>query len=277
MVRPLWFIELLKKTFPQRFMIAKLTKVPIVGKIIDSMLFEGDDIIYLPKDDLVKSSNQVIRINKAVNKPEEMVLPSQVLDRFIEEANYHWIMNFCICRAGGKCDDYPTKLGCLFLGKAVLNIDPRLGRLVTKEEALEHVRRCREAGLVHLIGRNKLDTVWLDIGPSDRLLTICNCCPCCCLWRILPHVSPQIQVKVKRMPGVKVLVTDRCIGCGKCLDSCFVNAIQLINKQAVITDACRGCSRCVDVCPQKAIVLTIDNNQFVEKSVERISELVDVT
>ncbi|MFX0065425.1 MAG: DUF362 domain-containing protein [Candidatus Hermodarchaeota archaeon] len=277
MVRPLWFIELLKKTFPQRFMIAKLTKVPIVGKIIDSMLFEGDDIIYLPKDDLVKTSNQVIKINKAVNKPEEMVLPSQVLDRFIEEANYHWIMNFCICRSGEKCDDYPINLGCLFLGKAVLNIDPRLGRLVTKEEALKHVRRCREAGLVHLIGRNKLDTVWLDIGPADRLLTICNCCPCCCLWRILPHVSPQIQVKVKRMPGVKLTVTDQCIGCGKCLASCFVNAIQLINKQAVITDACRGCSRCVDICPQKAIVLTIDNNQFVEKSVERISELVDVT
>ncbi|MFX1537388.1 MAG: DUF362 domain-containing protein [Promethearchaeota archaeon] len=277
MVRPLWFIELLKKTFPQRFMIAKLTKVPIVGKIIYSMLFEGDDIIYLPKDDLVKSSNQVIKINKTVNKPEEMVLPSQVLDRFIEEANYHWIMNFCICRAGEKCENYPIDLGCLFLGKAVLNIDPRLGRLVTKEEALEHVRRCREAGLVHLIGRNKLDTVWLDTGPPDRLLTICNCCPCCCLWRILPHVSPQIQAKVKGMPGVKVLVTDQCIGCGKCLDSCFVNAIQLINKQAVITDACRGCSRCVDVCPQKAIVLTIDGNQFVEKSVKKISELVDVT
>jgi hypothetical protein len=56
-------------------------------------------------------------------------------------------------------------LGCLFMGKAVLGINPALGRLVSKEEAHEHIRRCNEKGLFHLIGRNKLDTVWLGIGP----------------------------------------------------------------------------------------------------------------
>ena len=76
-------------------------------------------------------------------------------------------------------------------------------------------RRCR-AGLVHLIGRNKLDSVWLGAGPSHKLMTICNCCPCCCLWRMIPQLDPAIGAKVTRMPGVSVTVTDRCAGCGTC-------------------------------------------------------------
>ncbi|MFX0062745.1 MAG: DUF362 domain-containing protein [Candidatus Hermodarchaeota archaeon] len=268
----LWFRQVFKKSlnlsllkrvaeiiYDWRFVLAKLTKMPLIGKTIHFLMFKPDNLIYLPKDSVIQKSNRVITINKVVSELEEVVLPSEVLNHFIEKANHHWIMNFCICRVSNKCENYPSDLGCLYLGEAVLNIDPRLGRLVTKEEALAHVHRCREADLVHLVGRLKLDAIMLEIGPDHKLLTICNCCECCCLGHLLPHVSPQIQRHVTRMPGVKLTVTDQCIGCGKCLTSCFVNAIQLISKQAVITDACRGCGRCVDICPQKAIVLTIEN------------------
>jgi ferredoxin len=239
---------------------------------MERWLAEGDDLIYLPR-------NQVIPVNQVVDPPGSTVLPSQVVDHFIEKANYHWIMNFCLCRDSEKCQDYPRDLGCLFLGEAVLGINPKLGRRVTKEEALDHARRCREAGLVHLIGRNKLDMVWLGTGPGDRLLTICNCCPCCCLWRVLPDVSPGIGDRVARMPGVTVQVaTDRCVGCGTCAqDVCFVKAIQLLDGHAVISEACRGCGRCVSVCPEGAIEVTVENDQFVADVIERISSLVDVS
>jgi ferredoxin len=271
MSRPVWLVQLIKKTFPSRFAAAKATRVPILGSMIDRWLFEGDDLIYLPKD-------KSIKINHSFATPGEMVLPSQVVEHFIQEANYHWIMNFCLCRDARQCQDYPIDLGCLFLGNAAVGINPKLGHRATKEEALEHVRRCREAGLVHLIGRNKLDTVWLGVGPGNRLLTICNCCPCCCLWRVLPYISPQISSKVTRMPGVSVTVSDRCIGCGTCTqDVCFVDAIHLVDDHAVISEACRGCGRCVDVCPQAAIDLSIEYSRCVEKSIARISPLVDVS
>jgi len=271
MGRPLWFVKLLEKAYPLRFLAARATKVPIVGQITDHLLFEGDDVIYLPQD-------RVIQVNQPIDVPDEMVLPSQVVAYFIEQANYHWVMDFCPCRDANGCKEYPIDLGCLFLGEATLGINSRFGRRVTQEEALEHVRRCREAGLVHMIGRNKLDTVWLGVGPGSKLLTVCNCCPCCCLWSVLPHAAPRIGSKVTRMPGVTVSVSEQCVGCGTCTQGvCFVDAIHLNNGRAVISDECRGCGRCVNVCPQKAIELSVDGGRFVEKTIDRLSPLVDVS
>ncbi|MHA2494103.1 MAG: DUF362 domain-containing protein [Candidatus Hodarchaeales archaeon] len=254
---------------------ARLTQVPILGRIMEFLLFEEDDIIYLPN--LPKDSE--IQVNKTIVKPADMVLPSQVIGHFIDKANFLWQMNFCICRAATKCEDYPTNLGCLFLGEAVLGINPQLGQQISKEEAHEHIQRCQEAGLVHLVGRNKLDTVWLNIGPGNKLLTICNCCPCCCLWRIAPHLSPHISKKVTKMSGVLVKVNpEKCIACGTCTnDICFVNAIHLSGNQATISNECRGCGRCVSVCPQGAIEISIAHAHYVEDSIKRIGPLVDVT
>lgn len=271
MSRPLWFVILLKKAFPTRYFLAMLArKVPPIRKLIDHFLFEGDDIIYLPKD-------TVIQINQPIARAEETVLPSQIVERFIEQANYRWIMNKCICRDSEQCKGYPIDLGCIFLGEAVLQINPQLGHLATTEEALAHLQRAREAGLVHLIGRNRIDSVWLGAGPFDKLLTICNCCPCCCLWRALPDLPPEISGNVTRMPGVTVTVTDRCVGCGTCTrDVCFVSAIRLVDGRAVINETCRGCGRCVEICPQHAIELHIEDTTFVEQSIARLTPLVDI-
>ncbi len=275
MAKPVWFVNLLKKAFPKRKFLARLTKVPLLGRLVDKMLFEGDDVMYLPKDSVAQKT---IQIGKKLDRPEEAALPSQIVHHFIEKANYHWIMNFCICRDAAKCEDYPIEYGCLFMGEAAEGINPKLGRRVSKEEAHEHVKRCGEAGLVHMIGRNKLDTSWLGVSPGDKLLTVCNCCPCCCLWKMLPYIKPEIGRKIAKMPGVNVRVTDACVGCGTCIDEdiCFVEAITMVNGKAVISDACRGCGRCVEVCPNDAIELTIDNKEFIGISIDRVSSLVDV-
>lgn len=271
---PYWMKTLINKTFSGRFFLSELTRYPHVGRMVDKLLFEGDDIFYLPKD-------RVIPIDEAVD-PEDIqstAVPSMVLEHFIREADFRWIMDFCICRDSTGCRDYPVDLGCLFLGEAARGINPKFGRPAEAAEALEHVARCREAGLVHLVGRNKLDTVWLNIGPSSRLLTICNCCPCCCLWKVLPVIDTQISKKVNRMPGVRLSVTDTCVGCGVCTrGTCFVDAIRLKGKRAVIDeDQCRGCGRCADICPNHAIRLEIERPDYIEAAIERISRLVDLT
>ena len=270
MSSPVWFVNLIKKIFPQRFWVARLTRLPVLGALADWMVFAQDDMVYLP-------SNRSIAVNETIERPADMVLPSRVVDHFIESASYHCVMNFCLCRESNQCKDYPREYGCIFLGEAVLKINPRLGRLVSKEEALEHARRCREAGLVHVIGRNKLDEIWLGAGPGEKLMTICSCCPCCCLWKVLPEITPSIGAKVMRMPGVDVRVTDRCLGCGSCTEGvCFVEAIRLVDGRARIGPECRGCGRCVEVCPNEAIELTLGGNGTVEHVIRRLEQRVDV-
>jgi ferredoxin len=271
MSRPIWFVQLLKKAFPNRYLAARATRVPILGELLNRWLFEGDDLFFMP-------SRRAIQINENVTNPDEVVLPSEVVEHFIQQAKVHWIMTSCICRQGDHCKRYPVDRGCLFLGEAALGINPQLGRRVTKAQALNHVEQCREAGLIHLVGRNKLDTVWLGVGPGEKLLTICNCCPCCCLWRVVPHIAPHIHAKITRMPGVSVAISDRCEGCGTCTDDvCFVDALHLLDGRATIAETCKGCGRCVTVCPEGAIELTILSDSFTQAAISRISQVVDVS
>jgi len=266
-----WIVKLINNTFQSRFFLARLTKKSkLMKKIVDKMMFKGDSIYYVPRDD-------VIEINEEVSKSENIVLPSQIINRFIEKSNYRFIMNFCICRQSNKCEDYPREYGCMFLGEAATEINPKWGNLVSKEEALNYIDKTLEAGLVHLIGRNKLDSMWLGAKPNDKLMTICHCCPCCCLWKMLPDLHKDISGNSKKMPGLEIEVSDACVGCGTCTDGvCFVDAISLVDGRATISNECRGCGRCVSVCPSKAIKISLTNDQFYNECVDTISSLVDV-
>lgn len=273
MARPLWFVEILKRHFNLRYIGAELTKWPVIGYIMEKALFNGhntgDTLFYLPKDHIV--------INQQIQEEDSIVIPSEVVKHFIKQSSYHFLMNECICRVANNCQDYPHNLGCLFLGEGVLDINPKLGRMVTKEEALEHETRCQEEGLVHLIGRDKIDAVWMGVTPSTKLMTICNCCPCCCLFKFLPNLAPKLRAKITRMPGVSVIVTDNCTGCGVCAeDVCFIDVIKIEKGRAIISDECRGCGVCVEICPQGAIQLIIEDKNYVDNAITRLSQAVNV-
>lgn len=274
-----FYVRVIKRTFGGRFALARLTRIPLLGLTIRKAFFDGDDMMMIPKDGVAGGAAQrtvVIETGLSV-EPQDIVLPSKVVEELITRAEDHFVMDFCICRESNKCDDYPRELGCLFLGKAARKIDPSLGRRVSTREALEHVRKCREAGLVHLIGRNKLDSIWLSAGPKEELMTICSCCPCCCLWKMLPELSRDISDRIVRMPGVDVHVdADLCTGCGRCAEGvCFVEALSIVDGKARLDQAlCRGCGRCVEACPEGAIRLDISDREYVDSAVTRLDGLV---
>ena len=49
-------------------------------------------------------------------------------------------------------------------------------------------------------------------------------------------------------------ITDNCISCGSCADSCPVSAISEGDSKYVIdADACLSCGSCAATCPNEAI------------------------
>ena len=47
---------------------------------------------------------------------------------------------------------------------------------------------------------------------------------------------------------------ETCNGCGDCVDSCPLDAIEMKDgKAAVDEDTCGDCGACVDVCPTESI------------------------
>lgn len=49
------------------------------------------------------------------------------------------------------------------------------------------------------------------------------------------------------------VVSDECLACGACLDTCPVGAISEGDGKMVISDDCIDCGACEDVCPVGAI------------------------
>ncbi|MCD4752205.1 MAG: 4Fe-4S binding protein [Anaerolineaceae bacterium] len=319
MSRPLWFVEILKHYFTDRFKIARWTKdSKLIRKVVDFLLFEGDQIFYLTKDDVIQdimekrgkevngflvpqmndvgvcdfpgeqkdptnaSVSEVIKIEvrEDVAQSPSVSLPSTIIRQFIDEAKHVWLMEKCLCRDAAQCKDYPIGLGCIFMGEAVLGINPKLGHLATKEEAYMRLDLAQESGLIHLIGKNKIDTQWMGVHPGDRLLTVCNCCPCCCLYKVLPDLDDSISKKIEKMTGIEIRVNrETCNGCGKCADEmvCMTGNISIVDGKAIMGDHCIGCGRCYEVCPTGAIEMEITDNSFIEETMRRLREKVDVT
>ena len=232
----------------------------------------------------VESSNgSAIPINKSLELPDNVILPFAVTEHFINNASLIFKMNFCGCRKRGDCKDYDQSIGCLWLGRDVERIDvpPEIGHICTKEEALELERRAYEAGLVPSIGRLKADSWLMGALPDEgHFMSLCHCCPCCCVLGKLRYGPKEFSNIIQRMEGITVQVDEEiCVGCGACTEVCiFRDALKIIDGKAHIDpDNCKGCGRCARKCPRGAISITIDNLESINQTIDRIHSYVDVT
>lgn len=268
MSRPVLVNNIIKKLFPLLHYIVPLSKTKFADNFSRQFIFsKQDDMSILPPD-------SAIIINKTIPAPENIALPSEITEHFINESNHFRIMNTCLCREAMKCKDYPKDIGCLFLGEASTRINPAVARTVSRAGAKEHILRAKEAGLTQMIGRTLPDALWLNVKPHRKLFTICLCCPCCCVTRLVPYSNNALKSVVHPLPGTRITVNDNCTGCGLCAKQCYVSAISIIDDRAVITDKCMGCGRCIDKCKRKAIELVIERKDYFNEAVENLSSRV---
>ena len=81
----------------------------------------------------------------------------------------------------------------MFIGPAVRSVDPEVGRLVSREEALAHLQEATDAGLVSCLGKFNGDAIALGVWQHKKLMTICHCCPCCCISTSIPFASREAR------------------------------------------------------------------------------------
>ena len=54
-----------------------------------------------------------------------------------------------------------------------------------------------------------------------------------------------------------IVDTEKCIGCGECVDVCPVEVFELQDEKSVPVKAkeCLGCESCIEVCEEGAITM----------------------
>ncbi len=223
-----------------------------------------------------------IPINLSTGPLENEVIPLMVFEHFIDKAS-NIVIHKCMCRDHGKCQNHPIELGCMYLGDDTFNmiIPTDRGRVATKEEARDRVRKAIDSGLIPLLGRDMGETEDYGVKDTGRFLACCFCCSCCCAHgKTLTYGSAaRVGTIANKMPGVEVRVDEsKCDGCKTCLDVCVFKGREVLDGKAhVDPDFCLGCGRCVEVCPNRAISISIEDSSYIDKLISKIESLVDVT
>jgi UDP-glucose 4-epimerase len=216
-------------------------------------------------------------VNEEIEAPEGFPLPIELLYRLIDEASYRVVIDYCFCRRGCDCKTYPVSTGCLVLGAGAKQIATSVRREVGVEEARRHTDDAVATGLVPFIGKIRLDNLLYGIKDHGRFLTVCFCCECCCVSRFTQHIPiADLEPAYTRLPGVEVIVSDECVGCGECVEGCFMNAISVEGGKAVIGEYCRACGRCATVCPSEALEVRLTDPAFLEEAYRQISGYVNI-
>ena len=194
-----------------------------------------------------------IIVEKEIEVPREKVLPTKDVENIINKFD-DIAVGHCFCRhhkdlLGESCKQTSLRENCFTFGKSArYTTEQGFARMISKEEALEILRKSEEVGLVH-----KAFHPHSDITKDET--SICNCCKDCCgtfeWWRT------GMIAMINHAHYLAEFNSEKCIGCGTCVEKCPVNAIALNNKNKaeVNSNWCIGCGVCSYFCPENAIAL----------------------
>jgi NAD-dependent dihydropyrimidine dehydrogenase PreA subunit len=192
---------------------------------------------------------RTIPINQSI-VPEHNIATYDEVRKIIGSNHGKFILLPCVCKTSKKGEGTPcTRTNrietCMGLGHyGEMGVKTGLGREISRDEALEIVRKNEEDGLVFQTENSKKPN-WL-----------CGCCGDCCTILNSLKALPK-PAEFARGNFQASLNYDSCVGCGICAKRCNMDAIAIgVNKIASINlDRCIGCGVCVPTCKTGAIRL----------------------
>lgn len=169
-----------------------------------------------------KGVMRVIPIESALDG-ETRQASSEEVSGYIRNARLLSVSD-CSCRTsreelGEGCGHLKEEM-CIQLDDAAeYYIRTGRGREVTKEEALEIIRKAERDGLMHQIPNTE---------GEGHTHAICNCCGCSCY--AIRAAGMYRNPDMVRSNYVSNINPDNCVGCGECIEVCPTNAIKLGEK-----------------------------------------------
>jgi len=186
-----------------------------------------------------------IPVGKSIEPQLQAVYPYHTMEYVIDRAEVIAVAH-CPCRMvyrmRGRSCDHPLEVCIKFDDLAEYVIDKGLARAISKDEALDIIARCEEAGLVHFVD-----------NAQGQIKHNCNCCGCAC-WNVG-------NIRRRKIPRDVIMATyfireteqDECTGCGLCAEVCPVDAVRMEDDlPQVDLQWCIGCGVCVAQCPTGA-------------------------
>ena len=177
------------------------------------------------------------------------ILPYDEVMKLIDKTEYI-AAGTCVCRHQGDlldrpCDK-PKENVCMIFGpSAQFATSHGFVRLLSKDEARQRIDEAEKAGLVHNYANS-----------HDRYIDLlCNCCGCHCLILRGAKRAP-VPSQAVIADWVITIENDACVGCGACIDRCWMDALKMDGDLAVRdANRCIGCGICRYVCPTDAMKL----------------------
>jgi len=170
----------------------------------------------------------------------------------------------------GKACDAPMDICMTFNNVAKSLTSHNYARRVGASECMELLHKAYEYNLVQC-GEN----------VRNNVSFICNCCSCCCEFLVAAKKFGMLH-PVQTTSFIPKIDEDNCSGCGKCVKTCPVSAIEWVSndddtnskskKVKINEEICLGCGVCVRTCPNKNIILERRKEQIITpvNSVHRI-------
>ncbi|MBQ6235412.1 MAG: FAD-dependent oxidoreductase [Clostridia bacterium] len=204
-------VDRIERNPPVAKMFERMTFLPL--EHITSMVRPGGNGIGM----------HVIPVEKEVAANRESVSIEKI-SYWLQKYDGHLSAGICSCRAsramiGEGCTDDESDW-CIQVGDmADYTVETGRAHYITKEEALEILRRAEENGYVHQV---------TNIDGSDHIFDICNCNVkiCNALRTSLLYNTPNMS-KSAYTASVK---KENCVACGRCVEICPAGALKLGQK-----------------------------------------------
>jgi formate hydrogenlyase subunit 6/NADH:ubiquinone oxidoreductase subunit I len=242
------------------FSLMRLRK-DIDQKVLSELFYEYMNV----EEDFIKSlftdgETQLGRVyvNEPAITPENalQVLDYERASEIIRTASHRGI-GVCYCRhkmkhVGRSCDA-PMELCMTFNNTGASLIRHNFARAVDVAEGIDLLQQAYDRNLVQF-GEN----------VRQRVNFICNCCGCCCEAMIAARRFGMLH-PVHTTNFLPEINDDECIGCGRCVGACPVEAMGLVSandphrpkreKAKLNEEICLGCGLCVRACASGALRL----------------------